>query len=76
LAEPPLERGPGLLGRQAGALPARPTPADCVPAFGTVFRWTIPFMVLALVLALAMPEKPLSGEMIEVAQAKAEVPEY
>jgi len=60
----------------AGALPARPAAADYVPAFATVFRWTIPFMVLALVLALAMPEKPLSEEMIEVAQGKAEVPEY
>jgi EmrB/QacA subfamily drug resistance transporter len=60
----------------AAALPARPTPADYVPAFATVFRWTIPFMILALVLALAMPEKPLSEEMIEVAQGQAEVPEY
>jgi hypothetical protein len=36
----------------------------------------VPFMVLALVLALVMPEKPLSEEMIEVAEGKAEVPEY
>jgi MFS family permease len=60
----------------AAALPARPTAADYVPAFATVFRWTIPFMVLALILALTMPEKPLSEEMIEVVQGKAEVPEY
>jgi hypothetical protein len=32
-------------------------------------------MVLALILALMMPEKPLSEEMIEVAVGKAEVPE-
>jgi hypothetical protein len=60
----------------AAALLARHTPAAYVPAFAAVFRWTIPFMLLALVLALAMPEKPLSEEMIEVAQGKAEVPEY
>lgn len=30
----------------------------------------------ALVLAVIMPEKPLSREMIEVAVGKAEVPEY
>jgi hypothetical protein len=33
-------------------------------------------MGLALVLALVMPEKPLSAEMIEVAEGKVEVPEY
>jgi MFS family permease len=44
-------------------------------AVAAVFRWTVPFMALALVLALAMREKPLSEEMIE-AQGKAEVPEY
>jgi EmrB/QacA subfamily drug resistance transporter len=60
----------------AAALPATPTAADYVPAFAAVFRWTVPFMALALVLALAMREKPLSEEMMEVAQGKAEVPEY
>jgi len=35
-----------------------------------------PFIGLALVLAVIMPEKPLSEEMIEVAAGKAEVPEY
>jgi hypothetical protein len=33
-------------------------------------------MALALVLALVMPEKPLSEEMIQVAEGKVEVPEY
>jgi hypothetical protein len=33
-------------------------------------------LVLVLVLALLMPEKPLWQEMIEVAEGKAEVPEY
>ena len=58
------------------ALPATPTPASYVTAFAAVFRWTVPFMVLALVLALLMREKPLSEEMIEVVEGRAEVPEY
>jgi hypothetical protein len=33
-------------------------------------------MALALLLALAMREKPLSEEMIEVAKGEAEIPEY
>jgi len=41
-----------------------------------VFGWTVPFMALSLVLALIMREKPLSAEMVEVAQGKVEVPEY
>jgi MFS family permease len=45
-------------------------------AYQTVFAWTVPFMVLALILAVLMPEKPLSQEMIEVAEGKVEVPEY
>jgi hypothetical protein len=36
----------------------------------------VPFMALALVLALVMREQPLSEEMIEVARGEAEVPEY
>jgi len=45
-------------------------------AYQSVFRWTVPFMALALVLALVMPEKPLSEEMIQVAEGKVEVPGY
>lgn len=52
-----------------------PVPASAAKN-ATVFRWTVPLMVLALVLALAMPEKALAEEMIEVAQGKAEVPEH
>jgi EmrB/QacA subfamily drug resistance transporter len=44
--------------------------------FHAVFGWTVPFMVLSLVLGLIMREKPLSAEMIEVAEGKVEVPEY
>jgi hypothetical protein len=45
-------------------------------AYQAVFAGTVPFIGLALVLAVIMPEKPLSEEMIDVAAGKAEVPEY
>jgi EmrB/QacA subfamily drug resistance transporter len=45
-------------------------------AFATTFRWTVPLMALSLVLGVIMPEKPLSEEMMEVAEGKVEVPEY
>jgi hypothetical protein len=45
-------------------------------AYQAVFAWPIPFMGLALILAVIMPERPLSEEMIEVAAGHAEVPEY
>ncbi|MFY9932005.1 MAG: MDR family MFS transporter [Streptosporangiaceae bacterium] len=45
-------------------------------AFQTVFAWTVPFMVVGLVLAAGMREKPLSDQMREVAAGQAEVPEY
>ena len=54
-------------------------PADThtyLHGFQTIFRWTVPFMVIALALALVMREQPLSAEMREVAAGKAEVPEY
>jgi EmrB/QacA subfamily drug resistance transporter len=60
----------------AAGLGAAPAAAAYVPAFDGVFRWTVPFMGLALILALVMREKPLSQDMIEVAQGNAEVPEY
>jgi hypothetical protein len=62
--------------RCSSAALATPTTAAYVPAFAAVFRWTVPFMALALLLALAMREKPLSEEMIEVAKGEAEIPEY
>jgi EmrB/QacA subfamily drug resistance transporter len=49
---------------------------DVLPAFGTVFFWTVPFMALALVLSLVMKENPLSDEMADVASGKVEVLEY
>lgn len=53
-----------------------PTTAATVDAFQTVFFWTVPFMILALIASLAMKEKPLSDEMMDIAQGKAEAPEY
>ncbi|MEV4435991.1 MDR family MFS transporter [Streptomyces sp. NPDC049585] len=44
----------------AAGLPSpQPGPAQAAAAFHTVFGWTVPFMALAFVLALAMPEEPL-----------------
>ena len=60
----------------AAGLRATPAPGAYVMAFAGVFRWTVPFLALALVLALVMREKPLSEEMIEVVEGKVEVPEY
>lgn len=45
-------------------------------AFHQVFWWTVPFMAVALVAALVMKEKSLSDEMIEIAEGRAEAPEY
>jgi EmrB/QacA subfamily drug resistance transporter len=47
-----------------------------VNAFHTVFLWTVPAMAVALVSSLAMKEKPLSEQMLEVAEGKVEAPEY
>jgi MFS family permease len=50
--------------------------AASLAGYLAVFAWTIPFMALALILAVLMPEKPLSDEMIDVAAGRAEAPEY
>jgi len=50
--------------------------ANTVAAYHTVFFWCVPVMAIALVLALAMHEKPLSETMIAVAAGEVEVPEY
>ena len=55
---------------------AMTTRADAVAAFQSVFLWTVPFMAIALVLALALREAPLSDAMLAVAEGKVEVPEY
>lgn len=50
--------------------------AALMPGFQTVFLWTVPFMALAFILAVARTEKPLSDEMREVAAGNVEVAEY
>jgi EmrB/QacA subfamily drug resistance transporter len=50
--------------------------APSAAAFHRVFLLTVPFMAVALVLALVMREKPLSAEIVEIAEGKAEAPEY
>jgi hypothetical protein len=50
--------------------------APSAAAFHRVFLLTVPFMVAALVLGLVMREKPLSREMVGIAEGKAEAPEY
>jgi MFS family permease len=49
---------------------------DATHSFHTVFLWTVPFAVVALIAALAMREKPLSEEMMLVADGTVEAPEY
>ncbi|MCC3774368.1 MDR family MFS transporter [Streptomyces sp. UNOB3_S3] len=44
----------------AGLHSPRPGAAESASAFHTVFEWTVPFMAVAFVLALAMREEPLS----------------
>ena len=61
----------------AGQLHGRPlTTPSYLHGFQAVFGWTVPFMVLALILAVIMREPPLSEQMREVAAGTADVPEY
>lgn len=55
---------------------AAPSVATYAHAYHNVFLWTAPFMIVSLVIAVVMREKPLSEEMIEVAEGKVEVPGY
>ena len=50
--------------------------AHPVHALAVLFGWTVPFMAVALVLALVVKEKPLPEEMIDVAAGTADVAEY
>jgi MFS family permease len=47
-----------------------------VHAFQTVFFWTVPFMAVAFVLSVFMKEKPLSTEMMDIADGKVDIPGY
>lgn len=49
---------------------------NVVHSFDKVFFYTIPFMILSLILALIMKEKPLSDEMVKIADGSVEAPEY
>jgi hypothetical protein len=44
--------------------------------YGTVFSWGVPAMAVAFVLSLALREKPLSEQMVDVAAGEIDVPEY
>lgn len=47
-----------------------------VHSFDKIFFLTVPLMVLSFILGVIMKEKPLSDEMIKVAEGEIEVPEY
>jgi len=53
-----------------------PGPEHAVHAFQQVFLWSMPLMGMALILAILLPEKPLSEEAMQIAEGKIEVPEY
>ena len=57
-------------------LGAAHTIASVTHGYTTVFFWCAPVMALALILALALREKPLSEEMVAVAAGDIDVPEY
>ncbi len=52
------------------------TAASIAGGYGTVFSWCVPAMGVALVLSLALREKPLSEQMVAVAAGEVDVPEY
>jgi EmrB/QacA subfamily drug resistance transporter len=62
----------------AAAMPLSPTLASAgtLAAFHTVFNGAIVLMVLTLLLAIVMEERPLSVEMLEIAEGHVDVPEY
>jgi EmrB/QacA subfamily drug resistance transporter len=49
---------------------------NAVEAYRAVFTWAIPVTALAFALGVIMPERPLSEEMVQVAEGKVEAPEY
>jgi len=60
------------------AMPAASTtdPAASLAAFHEVYGWAIPFVGLALLLAIVMEEGPLSEEAILIAEGQIDIPEY
>lgn len=58
------------------ALKNATTLTKIVSGYHTIFKWAIPFMIVSIVLALIMEEKPLSDEMMKIADGSEEAPEY
>jgi EmrB/QacA subfamily drug resistance transporter len=50
--------------------------ASYLHGFQAVFFWTVPFMLVAMILSIALPERPLSTEIRDVAAGRADAPEY
>lgn len=51
-------------------------PVASLMAFHAVYAWALPLMILALLLALFMEERPLSEEAMLIVEGKIDVPEY
>ena len=52
------------------------TVAAVASGYGIAFFWCVPVMAVALGLAIALREKPLSEEMVAVPAGEIDVPEY
>jgi EmrB/QacA subfamily drug resistance transporter len=52
------------------------TAAGDLTGYRTVFAWTLPFMIVSLVLAILMREEPLSERIRDAAAGNAEIPGY
>lgn len=57
-------------------LPRAGNAGEMLHAYGSVFASAAAMMGVALLLALFLQEKPLSAEMIEIAEGRVDVPEY
>ncbi|WP_394781728.1 MDR family MFS transporter [Undibacterium sp.] len=60
----------------ASAMPGQASAEQLMAAFEPVYAWAAWLMLPALILAVRMEEKPLSEQIIEIAEGKLEVPEY
>lgn len=52
------------------------TLTEIVGGYHEVFKWAVPFMAISFVLGIIMKEKPLSEEMMKIADGSEEAPEY
>lgn len=64
-----------VLARSMAKMPEA-TPGYALNAYRAAFLCTSPVMAVAFLIALLMPEKPLSNEILLVAEGKVDVPEY